>query len=148
METNVLSIELKLQAERGPDTVLSWSELYKPLILCVDEDEETLDIIRMALESNGYRVLTSSDGFTALNAFAVCPIDAVILEHDMPGMNGVELAREMMRIKPKIPKLLFSGNQSLPREESSAFQAYCPKPNGLSALSMQIGVMTSLARTA
>ncbi len=128
--------------------MLSWSQLYKPLILCVDEDAETLDIIRMALESKGYRVLTSRDGYTALNAFAVCPIDAVILEHDMPGMNGVELARQMMRIKPKIPKLLFSRNPSLLRDESSAFQAYCPKPNGLSTLSLQIGLMTSLAKIA
>jgi len=148
MERKVLSIELKLQAERGPNTVLSWSELYKPLILCVDDDEEILDLIRVALESKGYRVLTSSDGFTALQAFAVCPIDAVILDHEMPGMDGVELAREMMRIKPKIPKLLFSGTPSLPHEESKAFQGYCAKPNGLSALPTQISAMTSLARTA
>lgn len=103
---------------------------------------------RSTLEYKGYRVLTANDGLTALEAFAACPIDAVILDYDMPGMNGAEVAREMSCIKPHVPKLLFSGNSSIPSEESRVFQGYCSKPCSLFAITSQISAMTSYARSA
>jgi CheY-like chemotaxis protein len=139
---------LLLLACGGDFSVLTWREFYKPLVLCVDHDEETLDLIRMALECKRYRVLTARDSSTALEAFAVCPIDAVILEYDMPGMNGADVAREMTKLKPAIPKLLFSGTRRISNEETQVFQAYCPKPDGLFSLSVQLGAMTALAGTA
>jgi CheY-like chemotaxis protein len=120
-------------------------EFYRPLILCVDDDEGILDMIRRALEFKGYRVLTANGGLAALEAFAACPIDAVVLDYEMPGMNGAEVAREMMRTKPTVPKLLFSGNMRITHEETSAFQGYCSKPNGLFTLTSQISAMTSFA---
>ena len=104
-------------------------DLYRPLVLCVDDDESILDLMRMALECKGYRVLTASSGPTALEAFAACPIDAVVLDYEMPGMNGAEVAREMKRIKPTVPKLLFSGSAGISQEETKVFQGYCSKPN-------------------
>jgi len=123
-------------------------EIYKPLILCVDDDRAVLDLTRMALECKGYRVLTANDGRTALEAFASCPVDAVILDYEMPGMNGAEVARQMALMKPNVPKLLFSGNVSIPNEESRVFQGYCTKPCGLFAIAAQINAMTAYARTA
>jgi CheY-like chemotaxis protein len=123
------------------------SEFYKPLILCVDDDEGILDLTRMALECKGYRVLTATCGPTALEAFAACPIDAVVLDYEMPGMNGAEVARKMMHIKPNVPKLLFSGRGCISSEETRVFQGYCSKPNGLFAISSQINAMTSGMRT-
>jgi DNA-binding NtrC family response regulator len=128
--------------------MLAERELYKPLILCVDDDEGILGLLRMALEKKGYRVLTANGGSTALEAFAASAVDAVVLDYEMPGMNGGEVAQEMMRIKPKVPKLLFSGNTSFPREVAGVFQGYCPKPLGVFALTSQIGTMTCLARSA
>jgi CheY-like chemotaxis protein len=123
-------------------------DIYKPLILCVDDNEAVLDLTRMTLERKGYRVLTANGGRAALDAFAACPIDAVILDYEMPGMNGAEVAQEMMRIKPNVPKLLFSGNVSISREETRIFQGYCSKPCGLFAIDSQINAMTAYARTA
>jgi len=124
------------------------NEIYKPLILCVDDDEGILDLTRMALECKGFRVLTANDGRSALEAFTACPIDAVILDYEMPGMNGAEVAREMTLIKPNVPKLLFSGSMHISREETRVFQGYCSKPNGLFAITSQINAMTSCMRTA
>jgi CheY-like chemotaxis protein len=128
--------------------MMTGRELYKPLILCVDDDEGILDLTRTALERKGYRVLTATSGAAALEAFAACPIDAVILDYEMPGMNGAEVAREMVRIKPHVPKLLFSGRMRIPREETRIFEGYCSKPNGLFAITSQISAMTSWARSA
>jgi CheY-like chemotaxis protein len=147
-----VAIQVQLSCEVGREaqenTMLTKREFYRPLILCVDDDEGILDLLRMALEDKGYRVLTANNGPTALEAFAACPVDAVVLDYEMPGMNGGEVAREMMRIKPKVPKLLFSGNMSLSQDLATVFQGYCSKPNGLFTLTSQIGAMTSLPRSA
>lgn len=116
---------------------------YRPLVLCVDDDQGILDVTRMALEGNGYRVLTANGGTAALEAFAVCPVDAVVLDYEMPGMNGGQVAQEMMRLKPHVPKLLFSATMGISQDETTAFQGYCAKPSSLFTLTSQIGAMTS-----
>mgnify|MGYP003623102656 CR=1 FL=1 len=96
-------------------------ELYKPLVLCVDDDQGILNLTRMALESTGYRVLTANGGVAALEAFAACPVDAVV------------------------PKMLFSASTDISSDETCAFQGYCSKPTSLFSLASQVGAMTSLA---
>lgn len=125
--------------------MLTQREHYKPLVLCVDDDEGLLNMTRASLECMGYRVLTASSGLAALETFSASPVDAVVLDYEMPGMNGGEVARQMLRIKPNVPKLLFSGSEGLSREEVKAFQGFCAKPIGLLALISQIGAMTSSA---
>lgn len=120
-------------------------ELYKPLVLCVDDNQWILDLTRMALESEGYRVLTASDGLAALEAFTACAVDAVVLDYEMPGMNGGEVAREMMRIKPQVPKLLFSASVGSSHPDTHEFQGYCSKPTSLLTLTSQVSAMTSRA---
>jgi CheY-like chemotaxis protein len=125
--------------------MLNSRECYKPLVLCVDDDQGILDLTRMALESTGYRVLTANGGLAALEAFAVSSVDAVVLDYEMPGMNGGQVAQEMMRMKPHVPKLLFSANMGISNDESHAFQGYCSKPASLFTLTSQVAAMTSLA---
>ena len=43
----------------------------------------------------------------------------------MPGMNGGQVALEMKRIKPEIPKMLFSSHDCVSCAETQAFQCYC-----------------------
>jgi CheY-like chemotaxis protein len=137
-----------LAVEGSSKGMLTQRELYKPLILCVDDDKSVLDLMRMALEHKGYRVLAANDGRAALEAFAACPVDAVVLDYEMPGMNGDEVAKEMVRIKPHIPKLLFSGSMDIAKEKFQVFQGYCSKPNGLFTLTTQLKAMTGFACTA
>jgi CheY-like chemotaxis protein len=141
-------LRVLIPSRKVTEAMLTEREFYKPLILCVDDDEAILDLTRMALERKGYRVLTVTDGVTALEAFAACPVDAVVLDYEMPGMNGGQVAREMARVKPNIPKLLFSGSGGISAEESNAFQGHCAKPAGLFSLTMQISQMTAFSMSA
>jgi CheY-like chemotaxis protein len=125
--------------------MLTQREHYKPLVLCVDDDEGILNLTREGLECMGYRVLTANSGEAALQTFAASPVDAVVLDYEMPGMNGSEVARQMVLIKPHVPKLLCSGKTGISGEETRAFQGYCAKPVGLFALVSKIGAMTSFA---
>lgn len=123
-------------------------ESYRPLVLCVDDDEAILTVTKMALEGKGYRVLTANNGVTALEAFAALPVDAVILDYEMPGMNGGQVALEMKRIKPSIPKMLFSSSFNIPLEETRVFQDSCPKPVSLTMLVAHVRDLTSFAKSA
>ena len=121
---------------------------YKPLVLCVDDNEIILSLTKTALEGTGYRVLTVNNGAAALEAFKANPVDAVILDYEMPGMNGGQVALEMKRIKPEIPKMLFSSHDPDSSEETKVFQCYCSKPADLSTLRAHVSELTSYAKSA
>jgi CheY-like chemotaxis protein len=86
------------------------------LILCIDDEALGLQIRKVVLERAGYRVLTALDGASGLNLFREHPVDAVILDYFMPGMNGGEVAAEMRRSRADIPILLLSAYINLPTE--------------------------------
>jgi CheY-like chemotaxis protein len=83
-------------------------------LLCVDDSQTSLKICKIILEDFGYKVLTASSGREGLEVFASNAIDAVILDYQMPEMNGELVAAEMKRTNPQVPILMLSGWASLP----------------------------------
>ena len=83
-------------------------------LLCVDDNQSSLKICKMILEDFGYKVLTASSGREGLEVFASSAIDAVILDYQMPEMNGELVASEMRKTNPRVPILMLSGCMSLP----------------------------------
>lgn len=86
------------------------------LVLCVDDEAVGLQVRRMILERSGYSVLTAHDGPTGLKVFAENPIEAVVLDYAMPGMDGGQVAAQMRERKPQVPILLLSAYMSLPAD--------------------------------
>ncbi len=62
-------------------------------ILVVDDDADSLEIVRTYLESRGYRVTTAADGKEALAMLEDARPDLVLLDVMMPGLDGWEVAR-------------------------------------------------------
>ena len=83
-------------------------------LLCVDDNQSSLNIRKLILEDFGYQVLTARSGREGLDVFASNVIDAVILDYQMPEMNGELVAAEMRRTKPRVPILMLSGWMSPP----------------------------------
>jgi DNA-binding response OmpR family regulator len=83
-------------------------------LLCVDDNQSSLNICKIILEDFGYKVLTASSGREGLEVFESNAIGAVILDYQMPEMNGERVAAEMKRTNPRIPILMLSGCVSLP----------------------------------
>jgi CheY-like chemotaxis protein len=81
-------------------------------LLCFDDNQTSLNICKIILEDVG--VLTSSSPREGLEVFASHAIDAVILDYQMPEMNGELVAAEMRRTKPRVPILMLSGWVALP----------------------------------
>ena len=79
-----------------------------PTILCIDDEVLGLEIRKVVLEREGYVVYTATDGQTGIRIFRQQPIDAVVLDFAMPGMNGGAVAMALREIRPNIPILLLS----------------------------------------
>ena len=65
----------------------------KATILCIDDHWNGLIGRKLLLEESGYEVLEATSGAEGLDLFFLRPVDAVVLDYQMPGMNGLELTR-------------------------------------------------------
>jgi len=82
----------------------------KRTILCVDDNEQSLSIRKVMLETRGYRVLTSHNGREALEIFRRGGVDLLLTDLVMPEVDGNELIRQAKEMSPFTPAILFSGH--------------------------------------
>jgi two-component system response regulator ChvI len=78
-----------------------------PTIALVDDDRNILASVSIALESEGYRVQTYTDGASALDGFQATLPDLAILDIKMPRMDGMELLRRL-RQKTDLPVIFLT----------------------------------------
>jgi two-component system response regulator ChvI len=78
-----------------------------PTIALVDDDRNILTSVSIALEAEGYRIMTYTDGASALDGFKTSPPDLAILDIKMPRMDGMELLRRM-RQKSDMPVIFLT----------------------------------------
>jgi CheY-like chemotaxis protein len=74
-----------------------------PTIALVDDDRNILASVSIALESEGYRVMTYTDGASALDGFQGTLPDLAVLDIKMPRMDGMELLRRL-RQRSDLPR--------------------------------------------
>jgi len=103
----------------------------KPLLLIVDDEIRVLSALRRALRKEGYEILTASTPKEALALLDEREIDAVLSDHKMPGMTGLQILREARRRRPGAARLLISGWPEAVQQrelDALAVQALIPKP--------------------
>ena len=87
------------------------------VITLVDDDQNILASVRMALESEGFIVRSYNDGASALEGINKDPGDLAVLDIKMPRMDGMELLRRL-REKHSLPVIfLTSKNGPWPMEQ-------------------------------
>jgi two-component system response regulator CpxR len=80
----------------------------KRTILCVDDNEQSLSIRKVMLETRGYRVAAFTRGEDALERFRKGGVDLVITDLLMPGLDGATLIERVKELSPVTPAILLS----------------------------------------
>ena len=81
-----------------------------PTIALVDDDRNILTSVSIALEAEGYKIDTYSDGASALDGFRTTPPDLAILDIKMPRMDGMETLRRL-RQKSDLPVIFLTSKE-------------------------------------
>jgi two-component system KDP operon response regulator KdpE len=82
------------------------------LILIVDDEMSIRRALHTTLLKLGFRTVEAARGEEALSLVRSNPFDAVLLDINMPGMNGVETCRNLRRLFPRIPILMLTVRDS------------------------------------
>ena len=84
-----------------------------PTLLVVDDNDTILDLLEMLLSHHGANVMLARSGAECLDIARSRPIDLVILDVMMPGMDGIEVSATLKREKPSLPIILLTAKGDL-----------------------------------
>jgi len=85
-----------------------------PLVLCIDDLPQVLELRKSTLESHGYCVKTASSGHTAMKLLEDAPVAAVLLEYKQEGMDAEAVAWHIKQRFPNLPIILLSAYSEMP----------------------------------
>lgn len=109
--------------------------MEKKRILLVDDEESIQLLYREEFEEEGYVVDSARNGVEALAKFRSNPPDLVLLDINMPGMNGIEVLRQMKELRADLPVILNSAYQEYKQDFGSwASEAYVVKSANMEEL--------------
>jgi DNA-binding response OmpR family regulator len=83
-----------------------------PRVLVVEDDEEIAQVLQRSLRLEGYEVRLAGDGTAALDAAAAFNPDLVILDLGLPGIDGLDVAKELRR-EDDVPILMLTARDAL-----------------------------------
>jgi two-component system, cell cycle response regulator DivK len=102
-------------------------------ILCVEDNDSNLRLVSRIVEAEKHELMTAVDGITALDLIRSEPPDLILLDINIPGIDGLELARQI-KDDPRlasIPIIATTANVLLGDRErclQAGCDEYLPKP--------------------
>ncbi len=120
-------------------------------VLVVDDDPEVVAAVGEALQDDGYRVETATDGASALKSVLEAPPDLIVLDVRMPNLNGWEFCEIVRRQSHTrdVPVLFLTACTEV-RDQITAMQVggsdHLPKPFRLEALRDKVRSLTREAK--
>jgi CheY-like chemotaxis protein len=118
----------------------------KKVILCVDDNEQELSVLKFMLATNGYRVLSACTGQEAIGIFAEIQVDLVLADYAMPQMNGDQLVGRLKQIASHVPMILLGDPQKMGGEMHAADALLAKKNCSSQELLERIKVMSARKR--
>ncbi|MFL5679998.1 MAG: response regulator transcription factor [Chloroflexota bacterium] len=79
----------------------------RPLVLIADDQPEITKLVSLSLDNEGFRVITASDGGSALEQLSESNPDVLLLDIMMPGMSGLDVLREVREHHP-VPVIMLT----------------------------------------
>ena len=118
----------------------------KKIILCVDDNEQELSVLKFMLATNGYRVISAVNGQEAIRIFAEIAVDLVLTDFAMPQMNGSQLVDRLKQIASHVPMILLGDPQKMGGEMHAADALLAKKNCTAQELLERITVMCARKR--
>jgi CheY-like chemotaxis protein len=116
-------------------------------VLVVDDEPMVLRLATWILEDAGFRVIEARDGVEAVEAYRshAAEIDVVVLDLDMPRMNGAETFDALRALRPDVRVLLSTGygDEPLDRFQDRGLVGTLDKPYAASQLVAAVRAATS-----
>jgi DNA-binding response OmpR family regulator len=113
-------------------------------ILIVEDEQKIADTLKLGLTENGYQVDVAYDGTIGLKLFEAYPFNLVVLDINLPGINGYELCRRIRAKNAHVPVILLTALSSLDDKiegYDSGADDYIIKPFEFKELLMKIRVL-------
>jgi DNA-binding response OmpR family regulator len=110
-------------------------------ILVIEDEARIQSFLARGLEAEGYTVVTSGDGREGLELATRARFDLVVLDLLLPGLNGLQVLRELHGHHPEVPVVILSARSDLPtklRGFELGASDYVPKPFSLDELLARI----------
>ncbi len=87
-------------------------EMGTKTILVVDDNERIVDLYARMLRKLNLTVEKAFNGMMALDVVRMRKVDFIIMDFDMPYLNGIEALIEIKEIEPDVPVMIVSGEES------------------------------------
>ena len=119
-----------------------------PRVLLVDDDEDFRDALAVGLAGVGHTVLGVADGLAALAFLRMRPVDAVLLDLQLPGLSGEGFLAACRRTPrwASVPVALVSGRQDVAEVADRLGVAHLRKPARLAEVRCQVDVLATRRR--
>ncbi len=131
-----------------PETNPQGTEPKKPLLLIVEDDVNQRALYEEEMRDEGYEVITASDGRQALQIAADAHPDLVIMDVNMPVMDGLDTMSRLIEVDRHIPVIIHTAYASYKDSFASwSADAYVVKNSDLSGLKTKVRELLN-ARTA
>ena len=102
----------------------------KPTILICDDEEGIRESFKLILEE-GYDLKFATNGLEALEMLKTLSPHLMLLDIKMPKMHGMEILKQVKKLKPKLPVIIVTGYQSVEMSQEALKNGaadYIPKP--------------------
>jgi CheY-like chemotaxis protein len=124
--------------------------MSRPKVLLVDDYLDSLEVWALFLSGEGFDVSTAADGPTALRMVDSTTPDIVVMDLDLPGMSGIDVARTLraQSAHARLPMIAVTGHTGtkLDAARDAGFNVALVKPCAPDALASQIWDLLSVRK--
>jgi len=130
-------MEAKPAAELAPIEVGVFAQTYPLRILVAEDDYITRRVVRLSLESMGYKPITVENGAECFEAACPGKFDVILSDIEMPVMDGIDCARSIRAAELDVYIIAMTANRMAYGPEhcfQAGFNAFLPKPFNVKTL--------------
>jgi two-component system, OmpR family, copper resistance phosphate regulon response regulator CusR len=124
--------------------ISTWRIMEERRILLVEDEPKIADTLKLGLTENGYETDIAYDGKIGLKLFETYPYNLVVLDINLPGINGYDLCKAIRSQNPEVPLIMLTALSSL-NDKIEGYEAgaddYVIKPFEFRELLMKIRVL-------